>query len=97
MCFLMPRRKTLINKEAAKRLAGKCYFCSCDNYDLLDVHRIVEGSQGGKYTDFNTITVCSLCHRKIHAGLIKIHRKYLSTTGRQVLHYFDEHGVEHYD
>jgi PP-loop superfamily ATP-utilizing enzyme len=86
----MPRRKTLINKEAAKRFAKKCYFCPCDVYDLLDVHRIVEGSEGGKYTDFNTITVCSLCHRKIHAGLIKIDRKYQSTSGRWVLHYWIE-------
>ena len=84
----MARRKLIINKVAKKHIDGKCYFCSCDNYDLLDVHRIVEGSQGGKYTDFNTITVCSLCHRKIHAGLIKIDRKYSSTTGRWVLHFW---------
>jgi len=84
----MARRKLTINKIVKKHCDGKCYFCPCDTYDLLDVHRIVEGSQGGKYTDFNTITVCSLCHRKIHAGLIRIDRKYFSTTGRWLLHYW---------
>jgi hypothetical protein len=93
----MARRKTTINKVEKKRIDRKCYFCPCDVYDLLDVHRILEGSQGGKYTEFNTITVCSLCHRKIHAGHIKIFRKYLSTTGGYVLHYLDENGKEHYD
>lgn len=93
----MSRKKFLINKVVAKTVAGKCYFCPCDIYDLLDVHRIVEGSQGGKYTDFNTITVCSLCHRKIHSGIIKIFRKYFSTTGRWVLHYIDENSIEHFD
>lgn len=86
-----------INKEAAKRFAGKCYFCPCNIYELLDVHRIVEGAAGGKYTDFNTVVVCAACHRKIHAGLIRIDRKYYSTNARWVLHYFDEQGVEHYD
>lgn len=84
----MPRRKILIDKVAKKHMDKKCYFCPCDTYDLLDVHRIVEGSQGGRYTEFNTVTACSLCHRKIHAGLIKIDRKYLSTNGRWILHYW---------
>lgn len=92
----MGRKRILINKHAKKKLDGKCYFCDCSNYDLLDVHRIQEGSEGGKYTPFNTITVCSLCHRKIHAGLIKIFRKYNSTKGT-VLHFIDENGVERYE
>ena len=91
----MARRK-LINKVTAKKSIGKCYFCDCDNYALLDVHRIVEGSQGGKYTDFNTIVACALCHRKIHAGEIKIDRKYFSTSGRWVLHYWKD-GQEFWD
>ena len=83
----MSQRK-LINKIIAKKSAGKCYFCECNNYELLDLHRIVEGSNGGKYTDFNTIICCSLCHRKIHAGMIRIDRKYTSTAGKTVLHYW---------
>lgn len=82
----MPRRKQLINKVAKKHLDKKCRFCSCDVYELLDVHRISYDFEVNKYTDFNTITVCALCHRKIHAGIIKIDRKYFSTSGQWVLH-----------
>lgn len=79
-------RKKLINKVIKKKCDKKCYFCPCDIYELLDVHRIVDGAKGGEYTDFNTITSCALCHRKIHAGLIRIDRKYNSTSGKFVLH-----------
>lgn len=74
----------------------KCKFCSSSDYCLLDVHRILEGKNGGEYTETNTIVCCVSCHRKIHAGKIKIDRKYPSTAG-WVLHYFDEKGVEHWD
>lgn len=74
----------------------KCKFCEEKNYCTLDVHRITPGSSGGKYTEHNTVTCCSCCHRKIHDGKIKIDRKYPSTKG-WVLHYFDEKGQEHWD
>jgi Zn-finger protein len=89
-------KKKLINKKIKKLVDKKCKFCECNVYDLLDVHRIIEGKNGGKYTDTNTITVCSLCHRKIHSGIIKVDRKYPSTSG-WVLHYFDENGLERFD
>lgn len=86
--------KKLIDKKAKKKHDGKCYFCEVDDYDLLDLHRIVPGSEDGKYTDFNTQTTCSNCHRKVHAGKIIIHGKHYSTSGRYVLHYTDEEGKE---
>lgn len=89
----MGRKKKLINKKLKKLIDKKCYFCSCDNYKLLDVHRIQEGKE---YSENNTVVACSLCHRKIHAGIIKIDRRYYSTKG-WILHYFDENGNEHYD
>jgi hypothetical protein len=79
-----------------KKIDKKCKFCSQDDYCTLDVHRIIPGSQGGEYTDLNTVTTCGNCHRKIHDGKIKIDRKYFSTKG-WVLHYFDEDGKEYYD
>lgn len=84
----MGRKKTLINKVAKKKYEKKCYFCGEEDYSVLDCHRIVPSEEGGKYTDFNTIVACSNCHRKIHSGQIKIDRKYSSTSGRWVLHYW---------
>lgn len=89
----MSRKKKLINKQAVKHIARKCYFCDVDDYACLNVHRIVPGEQGGQYTDFNTLVVCANDHARIHSGDIVIDRKYASTSGKTVLHYF-ENGVE---
>jgi len=89
------RRKKLINKVIKKKSDKRCHLCGEDNYCELDVHRIIEGKDGGKYTDFNTVTVCVSCHRKIHNEQITVFRKYLSTSGF-VLHYIDENGNEQF-
>lgn len=82
------KKRKLIDKKITKLQEKKCYFCPCDDYELLDVHRILEGCQGGKYNRYNSLVVCSLCHRKIHAGIIKIDKKYFSSSGKWVLHYW---------
>lgn len=92
----MPKRDRLINKSHKKHIDKKCFFCGNEEYCTLDVHRIVPGSDGGRYTEHNTVTSCSNCHRKIHEGKIKIDRKYPSTAG-WVLHYWNENGDEHWD
>lgn len=84
----MARKKKLINKQAAKHYAKKCYFCEVDDYACLNVHRIVPGEQDGIYSDFNTVVVCANDHARIHSGEIQIDRKYLSTSGKWVLHYW---------
>lgn len=91
----MKRKRKLINKVIKKQVDKKCHFCGLQEYCVLDVHRIIPGSEGGEYTDHNTVTCCSCCHRKIHEGLIKIDKKYYSTKG-WILHYFDEKGTEHF-
>ena len=85
--------KKLINKKHKKKQDKKCYFCGESDYDLLDVHRILEGANGGKYTEFNSVVTCVACHRKIHADRIKIHGRHLSTSG-YVLHFTNEEGKE---
>ncbi len=84
----MASKKKLIDKVVKKLRDKKCFFCDCEIYEVLDVHRIVEGSLGGQYSEHNSLTVCSLCHRKIHAGIIKIDRKYPTSNGKDVLHYW---------
>jgi hypothetical protein len=80
--------KRLVNKKAKKKLEGKCYFCPEDDYNLLDCHRIFPGEKGGTYEDRNILVTCANCHRKIHSGKVIIDRKYLSTSGKWVLHYW---------
>lgn len=81
-------------KKQVQKLSDKCcFFCHEADYDLLDLHRIIEGKNGGKYTKMNTVTCCCGCHRKIHAGKIKIFGKFLSTKGI-VIHFIDEKGNE---
>jgi len=75
-------------KQIKKLIDKKCYFCSEDNYNLLDVHRIIPGSEGGKYHEWNTVVTCCKCHRLIHQDkTIVIDRKYMSTKGI-ILHYW---------
>lgn len=77
-----------------KLVDGKCLICGLDAYEVLDCHRLVAGRDGGRYDDYNTVTLCVLCHRKAHDGVIRILGKHFSTAGRYVLHYLDEAGAE---
>jgi hypothetical protein len=93
----MKKASKLVNKIAYKKCDGKCYFCEESDYSCLDLHRINEGKDGGRYTVNNVVTCCVKCHRKIHAGKITLFRKHLSSSGKMVLHYIDENGVERFD
>lgn len=45
----MRKKPPLVNKQVKKRCDGKCRFCPCDDYSLLDLHRIEElGKRRGK-------------------------------------------------
>ena len=80
----------MTSKQAKKKYDGECFFCQEKDYALLDAHRILPGEHGGTYDWMNTLTVCSNCHRRIHAGEIKIDRKYQSTGGLVVRYFIDE-------
>ncbi len=82
------KKPKLINKQYKKHQIGLCYFCKENNYFLLDLHRIVPGDSGPGYIENNTLVVCSNCHRRIHSGEILIDRKYLSSSGKYILHYW---------
>lgn len=87
------RIKRTINKIEKKRSEKVCHLCPNDDYSQLDVHRIVPGELGGKYTNHNTVILCVSCHRRVHAGQITIERWYSTSAGRKVLHYW-ENGEE---
>jgi hypothetical protein len=87
----MARKKSL--KQCRKLFDKKCFFCGIDDYKLLDAHRIIEGQNGGTYSWPNTLTTCTLCHRKVHTGRIKVLGVHPGTKGWYV-HYIDENGEE---
>jgi 5-methylcytosine-specific restriction endonuclease McrA len=82
-----------INKKVFKKTARACRVCGESNYELLDTHRITPGSEGGKYTESNSVVLCCKCHRSAHAGLIVIDRYYLCSDGTHKLRILQE-GVE---
>ena len=82
--------KKLSKKQLMKRTEKQCYFCEEGDYNLLDCHRIIPGAEGGKYTDYNSLVICSNCHRKCHSGAIKVIGRHFSTTGRYVLNYIED-------
>ena len=84
----MGRKKKLIDKVVKKKFAGGCYFCGNDDYAQLNVHRINFKEEVNEYTEFNTVVVCANCHCKIHDEQIIIDRKYYSTSGKWMLHYW---------
>lgn len=77
----MARPPKPINKKAYKKSHEKCFFCEESDYAALQCHRIIPGEKGGTYHESNTLSICANCHCKVHAGNIKIDRKYKKLTG----------------
>ena len=73
-----------INKKLYKQVAGKCTICKIPLIEVLEVHRIQFGSQGGEYTSDNIAIICSNCHSLVHKGKIIIDKWYHSTDGRKL-------------
>jgi len=72
-------------KQIKKHCDKKCYFCDVSDYNLLDAHRIIPGSDGGTYNEWNMLTLCANCHRRCHSGSIVIHQKCFTSLGRHIL------------
>lgn len=73
------------NKKYYKIARGRCVLCGESNQNVLDIHRIHEGNKGGTYDYENTICLCANDHRKVHAGEIKIIRKYKTLSHREYI------------
>ena len=78
--------KNYTTQQCKKKYDKECYVCQENNYDVLDAHRIIEQ---GKYCNENIVVLCANCHRRAHAGEIKFDRKYNSTAGHLVLHWWN--------
>lgn len=89
------KKRAFVSKKLRKLSEGECRICGEDTYELLDVHRIKEGSDGGKYSYDNVVCICTSCHRKHHSGLIKVFGWVNSTAGR-LLHMENEKGEERF-
>jgi hypothetical protein len=70
------------NKKNYKFSNNYCCLCGENDANVLDVHRIHEGSRGGEYYTENCCVTCANCHRKVHAGSIKIIRKHPTLSHR---------------
>ena len=87
----MSKPHSLINKQAFKKAEGKCRICGETDYALLDVHRLLPGAEGGRYTKTNSVVCCANCHRKVHDGQVKLDRYFTSTGGKPLLRaYIDD-------
>lgn len=85
------------SRKQIKKLTDKCcFFCKENDYNILDAHRIIPATEGGTYAERNMLVVCSSCHRKCHSGSILIDKKYFSTSGKWVLHYWKD-GIEYWE
>ncbi len=79
----------MTNKQIFKRFRGKCFFCLESTYELLTVHRILEGCNKGKYNWSNSLCICQNCHARIHYSKeIVIDKKYKTSGGKMVVHYW---------
>lgn len=45
---------------------GKCMIDGCEYELLFDIHRIIEGKDGGEYVQDNIIVICPNHHQEIH-------------------------------
>lgn len=78
-----PRRRP---QECKKRFAKRCFFCPVADYDLLAAHRVLHGAAGGGYDWHNIMVLCSLCHGRVHAGIIQIIGRHFDSLGVRVIH-----------
>ena len=63
-----------IKSYVLSRDSHQCFF-KCKDAHKLEVHHIKFRSQGGTDNPNNLITLCSVCHKKVHAGKLELNVK----------------------
>jgi len=74
MLFPKPKHKKRIHVDIYKDIILKLddYRCvHCGSADIDNPHHIIFRSQGGSDEPSNRITLCRICHKKVH-GTIKV-------------------------
>lgn len=66
------RSKILFKLFGERGWNGECMINGCEYSNTLDVHRIIEGKNGGEYNLDNTIIVCPNHHAEIHRLRLEI-------------------------
>jgi N6-L-threonylcarbamoyladenine synthase len=63
-----------IKSYVLSRDSHQCFF-KCKDAHKLEIHHIKFRSQGGTDNPNNLITLCSVCHKKVHAGKLELNVK----------------------
>jgi hypothetical protein len=62
-----------VKQYVLQRDKYECKYCKGKSKDnKLQVHHIIPRSNGGSDNDTNLITLCSMCHKRLHDGKINI-------------------------
>lgn len=56
----------ILERLSSMGWGGKCMIVECDYSKTMDVHRVINGKEGGKYTDDNACAICPNHHAEIH-------------------------------
>lgn len=68
----------------------KCEVCGENNKEVLDHHHIIPRTDPNCTNHgLNLAVICSNCHRKTHANILKIIGVYPSTSGRVLIYEID--------
>lgn len=72
----MPRNANAKRLAFLKEKSGAdcCMVQGCDYGRTLDVHRLVEGKDGGKYSLGNMFMICPNHHAEIHRGVVRVEK-----------------------
>ena len=73
-CRARRNGRKINSSGARKKLSASSRFRDCQIcgwYGPCDMHRIIHGSTGGKYSYSNIAILCPNCHRKHHHGILE--------------------------
>ena len=61
----------ILKEKLSKIRGGICEKCGNDNYNILQIHHILERCNGGTNDESNLLILCPNCHMTEHLGYSK--------------------------